>query len=176
MIIDCFIGIDPGASGGIGIYKPNEVYKVLKMPKDVIELRPFLKNIKETSNNALVFIEKVSLRPDDMTENIGKAFRVQKMMSEFQRLKDVMEFEEIPFVQVHPMSWQSYLNLRKKGEDKKIRKNRYKMFAQENYPEVKATLWNSDATCLVHFGRKKYLNDKNWIIQNLPSKQQKLFQ
>jgi len=169
LFIDCFIGFDPGASGGIAVWKPNEKVKVYKMPKDLFDLRPLFKNINDTCEYPLVFLEKVSLRPDDMTSDVpGKAYRIQSMLSGFQKIKDILQIENLPFILVHPMSWQSTLHLRVKGESKPQRKLRYKNAAAEYYPEVKATLWNSDALLLMHFGRNKKMNDPNWIISNLP--------
>ena len=47
------------------------------------------------------------------------------------------------------------------------RKNRYKKVAQNLYPEVNVTLWNSDAILLMHFGRVVLLNDLKWVKENL---------
>ena len=65
MIIDCIIGIDPGASGGIVTWRPNEVAKAIKMPKDLNSLADYLKYIKSVSH-PLVFLEKLSVRPEDV--------------------------------------------------------------------------------------------------------------
>lgn len=177
--IDCIIGIDPGASGGIALWRPNAEVKVIKMPKDLMELRDYFEYVKEIASNPVVFIEKVQMRPDDVLPanspqehraNMGKAYRIQKMLEDFQKLKTIIEFADIPYIQVHPMSWQSYLHLRKKGEDKQTRKNRYKAAAGEYYPTIKATLWNSDALLIMHFGRMKKIQDPKWILENLPKR------
>lgn len=177
--IDCIIGIDPGASGGLAMWTPNSDVKIAKMPKDLMDLRAYFEYAKEIAKNPIVFVEKVQMRPDDILPasspdehkaNMGKAYRIQKMLEGFQKLKTIIEFADIPYIQVHPMSWQSYLHLRKKGEDKKDRKNRYKAAASEYYPKIKATLWNSDALLLLHFGRTKKQNDSQWILENLPER------
>ena len=85
-----------------------------------------------------------------------------------QQLKDIMAVEGIPPCLVHPISWQTYLKLRKKNEDKTERKNRYKDAAGHYYPEVKPTLWNADAILLMHFGRLKQQREPEWIKENLP--------
>lgn len=173
MKIDCVIGIDPGSSGGMAVKRDGEYMKVYKMPKELKDLTELFNHYKDISDKVIVFIEKVQLRHDDMGG--GKAFRIQEMLMNFQRLKDLIEFAEIPYIQVHPMSWQSFLKLRRKGEEKPDRKNRYKSFAQTLYPEVRATLWNSDAMLLVRFGLKKIEIDENWIYENLPTRTHKLF-
>mgnify|MGYP000030047758 FL=1 len=85
-------------------------------------------------------------------------------------LKDYFEIEDIPYIQVHPMTWQSTLKLRKQDEEKTERKNRYKRAAQHYYPTIKATLWNADALLIMHAGRLKLQNDPDWVRQNLPNR------
>lgn len=168
MKFDCIIGIDPGSNGGVAVWRPNMNVQTIKMPKDVMDLREYFKFIKEISESPLIFLEKVQLRSDDV-DNHGKVFRIQQLLSSFQRLKDAIEVEGIPYVLVHPLSWQASLKLRKRNESKKDRKNRYKNAAEYYYPGVKVTLWNADAILLMHFGRLKQQNDPEYIDKNLPS-------
>lgn len=165
--IDCIIGIDPGASGGIAIWRPNHKTEVIKMPKNLHDLRGYFEHLKGICN-PIVFVEKVQLRPDDITDNPGKAFRVQAMLNGFQQLKDVITFCDIPFILVHPQKWQSDLKLRVKGEEKPERKKRYQRAAAEYYPEIRATLWNADALMILHFGRYTLHNSPEWVLENLP--------
>ena len=169
MQIDCIIGIDPGKSGGIAIWRPNHQTKTVKMPDDLMDLVDFFNYLIQTCR-PIVFVEKVQLRPDDIVGNPGKAFRIQKMLADFEKLKTIMTVVDIPFVLVNPMKWQSVLKLRVKGEEKAERKHRYQREAAKLYPEVKATLWNSDALMILHFGRHMLANDEKWILQNLPEK------
>jgi len=167
MKIDCIIGIDPGAGGGIAIWRPNHLTEVKRMPKEIMDLKTFLEYMKSICN-PIVFIEKVQLRPDDINDNPGKAFRIQQMLNAFQKLKDVVSFCEIPFVLVHPQKWQNDLKLRLKGEEKPERKKRYQRAAQKYYPEIKATLWNADALMILHFGRYILGTSPDWVLENLP--------
>lgn len=176
MKIDCIIGIDTGASGGIAIWRPNHVLKVVKMPKDLKALKEFLEYYKEVCE-PIVFIEKLNVRPDDVSvsggaANMGKLYRIQKMLQNFEQLKATIEFLEIPFILVNPMKWQSELKLRikikGKKEEKAERKNRYKSIAGQLYPDVKPTLWSCDATLIMHFGRYIIQNNQNWVFENLP--------
>lgn len=176
--INCVIGIDPGAQGGIAIYRVGDPVKAVKMPKDISELGEFLKYYAETTK-PIVFLEKLSVRPDDVTDgNMGKLYRIQKLMANFEHLKAIIELSGIPYVLTHPLTWQTKLKLRIKGqkEEKADRKRRYQETAQKLYPEVKVTLWNSDALLLMHFGRWALVNEVNWVKANLPQKEQyKLF-
>lgn len=124
MKIDCIIGIDPGVTGGLAIYRPGRKTEVIKMPRDLMELKGWFVHMTGICN-PLIFLEKVQLRPDDVSaDSPGKAFRVQKLLSEFEKLKTIITMCEIPFVLVHPLKWQNTLKLRVKGEDKPIRKKK----------------------------------------------------
>lgn len=169
MKYDCIIGIDPGVLGGLAVWRPNQKVQTIRMPKDLMELREYFQYIKSISEHPIIFLEKLQLRHDDIIANPGKAFRIQSLLASFQKLKDIIDFEEIPYCLVHPISWQTYLKLRKKNEEKKERKNRYKNAAEYYYPEIKATLWNADAVLIMHFGRLKQQNEPEWIKLNLPS-------
>lgn len=174
MKINAVIGIDPGANGGIALYKPNKPVEVFKMPKDINELRNLLIHEKEIGN-PIVFLEKLSVRPDDVSVenggvNMGKLYRIQKMIGNFEQLKAMITFCSVPFVLVHPMKWQNELHLRQKGvkEEKADRKRRYRDIAGRFYPEVKPTLWNADALLIMHFARYVLQNNPEWVLQNLP--------
>lgn len=183
MEIDCIIGIDCGSNGGLAIYIPNEPIKTIKMPKDIRDLRDLLQYYADTYK-PIIFIEKVSIRTDDIDMSqgdrkkaMGKLFRIQSMVANYEHMKAIIEACEIPYVLVHPFSWQTKLKLRIKGmkEDKQERKNRYKAKAEELY-KVKATLWSADAILIMHFGRWALVNDLDWVKQNLPQREHyKLF-
>lgn len=176
--VNCVIGIDPGANGGIAVYTPGDIPKVAKMPKDVTDLRDFLKYYADTYH-PIVFLEKLSVRPDDVMVQgdraaMGKLYRIQRLMANFEHLKALVEIAGIPFVLCHPMTWQTKLKLRIKGqhEEKAERKKRYKDAAAKLYPGVDVTLWNSDALLLMHFGRWALVNDVKWVKANLPEREQ----
>lgn len=164
--VNCIIGIDPGRSGGIAIWRPKLPIGTIKMPSDLMKLKEWLEYMKGICN-PIIFIEKVQLRPDDITEP-GKAFRVQKLLQEFEKLKTIIAMCDVPFVLVHPQKWQNALKLRIPHEEKAARKKRYQQVAADYYPEVRTTLWNSDAILIMHFGRYVLKNDIEWVKSNLP--------
>lgn len=183
--INCVIGVDPGSNGGLAVFVPGQNAKVVKMPKDVTELRDFFVYYAE-NYKPVVFLEKLSVRPDDVAVQdnraaMGKLYRIQRMMANYEHLKALIETSGIPYVLVHPGKWTAYLGLRlirKNGpkETKVERKNRYKEFAQKNYPGINVTLWNADALNILHFGRKVLVNDPNWVKSNIPKREyEKLF-
>lgn len=178
--INAVIGIDPGANGGIAIFVPGRNTRVAKMPKDITELRDFFAHYAENFK-PIVFLEKLSVRPDDVSVQgdraaMGKMYRIQKLMANYEHLKAIIEMSGIPYVMVHPGKWTAYLGLRlvrKNGpkETKQERKNRYKEFAQKNYPGINVTLWNADALNILHFGRAVLVRDPKWVKANLPERE-----
>lgn len=168
MAINCVIGIDPGAAGGIVIWRPGHRINAVKMPGDIGKINEMLKYYAGTTE-PIVFLEKLQLHHGDV-EIPGKVFQVQKMLAGFEQLKAYITVNEIPFVLVHPMKWQSALKLRVKGskETKSERKNRYRDVAGRLYGELKPALWNSDATLIMHFGRWAMKNDPKWVVENMP--------
>lgn len=183
--INCVIGVDPGANGGLAVFIPGQLVRTVKMPKDITELRDFFAYYVE-NYKPIVFLEKLSVRPDDVMVQgdkaaMGKMYRVQKMMANFEHLKALIEMAGIPYVLVHPGKWTAYLGLRlvrkfEPKETKQERKNRYKEFAKKNYPGINVTLWNADALNILHFGRKVLVNDPNWVRSNIPKREyEKLF-
>lgn len=180
--INCVIGVDPGANGGIAIFVPGQKVKAVKIPKDITELRDFFAYYVE-NYKPIVFLEKLSVRPDDVMvqgdrAKMGKLYRIQKLMANYEHLKALIEMSEIPFIMVHPMTWQTKLKLRVRGvhEEKADRKRRYQECAGKLYSGIKVTLWNADALLIMHFGRWVLVNNPKWVKANLPEREyQKLF-
>lgn len=178
--INCVIGIDPGHNGGIAVFVKGRNVKTIKMPKTNEDLRDFL--IYYADNfKPIIFLEKVSVRPDDVSQdesgkaNMGKIFRIQQMLANYEHLKAIIEIVGIPYIMIHPMSWQTKLKLRTKGEEKADRKRRYREIAGQLYP-IKTTLWNADALLIMHFGRYALANELSWVQANLPkTEKDKLF-
>lgn len=114
----------------------------------------------------IIFIEKVQAWGSD-TDAPGKRFNIQKMLANYEALLTVIKMSGIPMVEVPPRTWQSYLGLVKKGVEKSQRKKIYQRAAQSYFPSTKATLWNSDAICLVQFGRMKNKFHSSWIREQI---------
>ena len=147
------------------------------MPKDINDIREYLNYIKGIAN-PIIFLEKLSVRPDDVTvgdagANMGKLYRIQKMLQNFEHLKAIITVAEIPFVLVNPLKWQNDLKLRVKvkgkKEEKTDRKRRFRYIAGKLYPEITPALWNADATLIMHFGRFILQNNPGWVLSNLPT-------
>lgn len=181
--INSIIGIDPGRNGGLAVYIPGQKTRVAKMPKDITDLLDFFAYYVE-NYEPIVFLEKLSIRPDDIIAQggeragMGKIYRIQKLMANYEQLKALIETAGIPYVLVHAMTWQTKLRLRVRGtkEDKGERKRRYEQAAAALYPDVKVTLWNADALLIMHFGRYALESLQSWVKAQLPEREyNKLF-
>ena len=178
MNYDKVIGIDVGLSGGIAVFWKDQIetvrmpsyQKTLKSGKkrnltDVLQIKQILEQQKE-GYNPIIFIELVQGWLSDASDNAGKAFQIQKMLANYEALKAVITVTDIPFVEVRPQDWQSYLNLKLKGESKKNRKKRYIRFAKSKY-FTPVFAWNGDALCIVEFGRRKLQHDPAWVKESI---------
>ena len=166
LIADVIIGIDPGVNGGVALWTPNTGVQAFKMPETsdgVIDV------LTSCEGKKIAALEKVNSYHID-TAVPGKRFGIDKMLENFTTLKTLLDVLGIPYLLVHPMSWQSEFQLRKSGEEKRDRKNRYKEIARAFYPDIKVTLWNADALLLTAFMRKKKIYDPLWIYKRLPAK------
>jgi hypothetical protein len=98
----------------------------------------------------------------------GKFYGMQKLFKHYHLLTEAIKFMQIPYLPVHPITWQRQMNLTKKEkESDKARKNRYKQAAQNVFPKTKVTLWNSDALILALYGVKMMSTYEEWFYKHL---------
>ena len=151
MKYDLIIAIDPGKSGAITIFFKGEVGS-FPMPYTHKEQEEFFNYLNGVSENSICFLERVSLRSDDVSVP-GKAFVIQKMLNHFQQLKTMLTVNKIKYVLISPRTWQKKLNLISlKEETKTERKNRYKIAAKNKFPQLKVILKNCDALLILLCG------------------------
>ncbi len=181
-MIECVIAIDPGISGGGIAVAVGDDVQTYRMPKEIGQIKDILAMYAERYNT-VVFLEKLSVRPDDVAVQdgcaaMGKMYRIQKMMANFEHLKAIMGTLDIPYIMVHPGKWSAYLGLRRagSGETRAEKKRRYKMFAAEKFPNSRVTLWNADALNILYFGRWVLVHEPKWLKAQLPEREHvKLF-
>jgi hypothetical protein len=123
----------------------------------------------------IVLFEKYETFREGGDDAPGKKFGINKMLANYTELLTVIKLLSIPFIEVYPISWQSTLSLRMKGEkiSKTERKNRYKDYSQNCFPELKVNLATSDALCLIQFAFTKQTTDPSWIEQRVQNKIEK---
>lgn len=171
------IAIDPGASGGIAVFNKGRAQAV-RMPKDVKKMQEYFRFLIKTyaspTNNLMVFIEKVNAYRGDHDDNPGKMFGINKMLANYSQILTVIQLSNIQFIEVYPISWQSKLGLiwRKEKLTKTERKNRFKTYAANCFPEIqKMTMAICDALCIIQFALVKLKDDQLWIDDHLQNKQ-----
>jgi len=163
--IDKIIAIDPGKSGGIAIWTPNEL-QVIKMPETTKQFSDIIIGEKKKTPNLIVAMEKVQLRDDD---NIpGKQYRIAKMMKNYNSLIAAVEIADIALWNIYPITWQNGLYFKHKGFSKEDRKNAYKEFAQKTFTDIRATLWNADALCILEYSKRQVSKNFAWVLKQLP--------
>jgi hypothetical protein len=147
-----WVGIDPGASGGIvAIYKTGEVV-CDKMPATTADLVALLKDYWGSP----CYIEKVNAGPN-MGSSAAFKFGQSAGRLEAAALAAAMEVHYIS-----PQKWQKEFGLivkgRGLGQGDTEKKNRNKARAQELYPGAKVTHFNADALLLATLCKRQQSN------------------
>lgn len=164
---DRYIGIDAGKGGAIAHIGAGRPVTTVAMPDSVEELDRYLNYLKDISECPIACVERVSLWRGDAGK--GKAFGIEKMTRSLNEITTILRIVKIPFLQIYPVQWQSYLNLRSEGwEEYAERKRRFKDVAQKHHPELKVTLRNADALLLMEFIGLKCQREPDWVIKRLP--------
>lgn len=171
-------GIDPGYSGAISKWSDDRI-ESWYMPREFEKLCDFFSYQAEICTNPLIFLEKVQMWRNDANfvngKSTGKIFSIDKMLTQYGDLRSAIRTRNLPFIEVHTWSWQKYLSIWIKGEEKKIRKNRYKDIAKGYFPAINVTLKNADSLLLVEFGKKKIKYDPLWCLKNTQKNSKKIF-
>ena len=167
MIFDRYIGIDPGKGGAIASIAKDDIKPVaVSMPKSVEDMSEYLKYLKSISECPIACIEKVSLWRGDA--DLGKAFGIEKLTANFKELTTILMLTKIPFIQVYPIQWQTYLRATKKGESRDDRKRRLKELAIQKWPTNKITLINADSLLIMEFLGLKCQRELDWVLHRIP--------
>lgn len=177
MRYDLVLTIDPGSSnGGMAKFTKGKT-TVHRMPKneEMHRLDRFLKEIADQYENPIVFIEALNMFSGDAEEHPGKAYRIKIMLANYERIKALLIGAKLPYVEIYPQSWQATLGLNKSGLRDNDKKNYFKEFAIKSFPEIKVTLWNSDALCIMVAAWKKINSAHYWIAKRIKNNPQKGF-
>lgn len=167
MKFDRYIGIDAGKSGAIAHISASSYPTVVSMPGTVDDLNEYFSYVKSISECPLACIEKVNVWRTDAEQ--GKSFGIEKMLRNFNELTTVLRIVKIPFIQIFPVQWQSYLGLRfPSHEERADRKRRLKDIASVRFPSVNVTLTNADALLIMQYLAYKNQREPEWILKQLP--------
>ena len=138
-----FIGIDPGASGGIALITNGEIraYKCPKSTKDMSVVFGIAYEINGLKT--MVGLEKVWARPTDARSS---AF---KFGTNYGKWIGISANHESDIKYITPQTWMKYYNLPKLKKEE--RKRWLKEKAKELYPNEKVTLYTADAILIAHY-------------------------
>lgn len=149
---DCpvYLGIDPGASGGLA-FVSGSLVQAVAAPDTLRDLWEWVSNRWEST--AFAVIEKVggyvagNPSPGSAMFNFGKSYGLLLM---------ALTAAEIPFEEVTPQRWQKGLGIPPRGKDEEKRefKNRLKERAQQLFPKEKITLSTCDALLIAEYCRR----------------------
>lgn len=170
------VGIDPGTQGAIAWMKGKAINtKVIKNLSDIEEFTSFMKDLR-SQDDVIVFHEQVQMFTSDL-QNTGKAMQMQKLFKRVNMKNGVLAALQISTELVAPVTWQTSLQLKlkkNKGEKpekfKQRRKTHYKSHVAQYYKNIKPTLWNADALCLLSYGRLQINKHKSHYSELLKQK------
>ena len=141
-----YIGIDPGASGGIAWSSPNGD-RSAPLPATLGDFREQVFNILGEQGFFHAISESVCYleSPPKFVKAIpGSAVFV--MAQSFGRIEGVLAAFKVPTVTITPQAWQKAHGLGTRGEMTTTQwKNKLKARAQSLYPEERVTLATADA-------------------------------
>ncbi len=138
---ESIIGIDPGASGGVGVYAGGR-WRAFKTPPDVLQYAGLLAIAGAGAIPApLVCIEDVHAMPKDSRHN---AFTFGFNTGAWHAAVGAFD---LPVRRVASVTWQSRLGCRTKG-DKRITRD----MAKRLWPDLKVTHATADALLITLWG------------------------
>lgn len=146
-----YLGIDPGASGGLAFVTQND-QEAVSMPATERDVFQWMAGWKNNPPIAFAMIEKVGgfigiPHPGSAMFKFGASYGGLRM---------ALVAAGIPFDEVTPQRWQKALGVspRKKTESKGQFKNRLKSKAQQLFPKLGVTLKTCDAILLAEYCRR----------------------
>ncbi len=150
-----FIGVDPGASGGI-VFIYRGIVKAHKMPATDMELWKVIKgeliSYRSSSYAGFACLELVGGyagqgHPGSAMFKFGQNYGAVRM---------ALTAAGVPYETVAPGLWQRAMGFpsRKKGEAKGAFKNRLKARAEMLFPSVSVTLATADALLIAEYCRR----------------------
>ena len=151
-----YIGIDPGAGGGVGVIDRKGVMKAYKCPKSSDDMAILFQIIMGDTppEKIKLLMERVWARP---TNAVRAAFSYG---TNYGQWLGITASHEIKMNTVIPVEWIKWVGC-PKALKRDVRKRWLKVKAGELYPDVnKLTLATSDAILITHYAKGEYFNEK----------------
>jgi crossover junction endodeoxyribonuclease RuvC len=154
-----YIGIDPGASGGLAAMDKSGVISAVGIPPTEYEVLVWFRDLRRgwidisTEGNGygcMAMIEQVGAMPG---QGVTSMFAFGRS---YGFLRGLLVALEIPFEEVRPQKWQKEFGLIARGEKltQTEKKNRNKQKAQQLWPHLKITHATADALLIAEYGRR----------------------
>lgn len=158
-----YLGIDPGASGGIACLFDDGTVEAHKMPSTERDVWETLARLERLGLGvAHAYIEQVGPMP---SQGVASVFTFGRS---YGFLRGVLVASAIPFEEVLPRAWQRIVGAtppksakrvkdmtpREKAERKRAQKNRTKALAQQLFPSVKVTHATAEALLIAEACRR----------------------
>ena len=138
-----YIGIDPGKNGGVAVISESGKCAAIKCPDTILDMVTQLREISYPAKESKLAIEKVHAFPG---QGVTSMFNFGKGYGQW---LGIIAALEIPYMDVSPYRWQKYYG--KLPKEKKDRKNLLKHYAQQRFPDIKATLVTTDAILIANW-------------------------
>lgn len=144
-----FIGVDPGASGGLAVLSPQgHPLSVTAMPATERDVADWI--AENAGHSPVALIEKVGAMPK---QGVSSTF---KFGQNYGFLRGTLVSHQIAFDEVTPRTWQKvFVPAKGKNETKTQHKNRLKQKAQQLFPQVRVTLKTADALLIAEYARRQ---------------------
>ena len=150
-----YVGIDPGAGGGIAVIDEEDNIKAYKCPQSSEDMALLFEVLigDTPPENIRLLMERVWARP---TNAVRAAFSYGVNYGQW---LGVASSHEIKMNTVIPTEWIRWIGC-PKALKSVIRKRWLKEKAQELYPEIKrVTLKTSDAILITRYAKEEYFNE-----------------
>ena len=150
-----YIGIDPGAGGGVAVIDEEDNIKAYKCPQSSEDMALLFEVLIGNSppESIRLLMERVWARP---TNAVRAAFSYGVNYGQW---LGVASSHEIKMNTVIPTEWIRWIGC-PKALKSVIRKRWLKEKAQELYPEIKrVTLKTSDAILITRYAKEEYFNE-----------------
>jgi len=152
-----YIGIDPGASGGIAVIDEKGIMMAYKCPKSSDEMSLLFQMCMGSTPaaNIKLLMERVWARP---TNAVRAAFSYGVNYGQW---LGIVATHEVEMNTAIPVEWIKWVGC-PKALKRDVRKRWLKEKAGELYPNVnKLTLATSDAILITHFAKEEFFNENS---------------
>ena len=152
-----YIGIDPGASGGIAVIDEKGIMMAYKCPKSSDEMSLLFQMCMGSTPaaNIKLLMERVWARP---TNAVRAAFSYGVNYGQW---LGIVATHEVQMNTAIPVEWIKWVGC-PKALKRDVRKRWLKEKAGELYPNVnKLTLATSDAILITHFAKEEFFNENS---------------